>query len=97
MSHRLSLAAILALAIGVIAAMPAASSAHPGAHLPEGDNHGNKRDLQRARAATRKYRNVRVARAAGTPRPVSARRIPSTAAWASTTPTRSWSPTASST
>ena len=65
MSHRLSLAAILALAIGVIAAMPAASSAHPGAHPPEGDNHGNKHDLQRARAATRKFRNVRVARAAG--------------------------------
>ena len=62
MSRRLSLAAVLVL---VIAAMPAASSAHSGAHPPEGADHGKKHDVQRARTATRKYRNVRVARAAG--------------------------------
>ena len=43
----------------------AASSARPGAHPPEGAVHGTKHDLRRARAATRQFRNVKVARAAG--------------------------------
>jgi hypothetical protein len=60
-----TLAAILALAVGAIALMPAASPAHPGSHPPEGGEQGNRHDLQRARAATRRYRDVRVARAAG--------------------------------
>ena len=56
-----SIAAIIAVAVGAIALMPAPSSPHPGPNA----THGTKHDLQRARAANRRFGDVRVATAAG--------------------------------
>ena len=58
--------ALAIAAIAWLAAQPATSSGHPGhrhADTPSSRAHAN--DLRRARAATRKFRDVNVARAAG--------------------------------
>ena len=64
--RRVSLLTLTALAIavlGALAARPAPAPAHPGhEHASPRDRSD---DLRRARAATRKFRDVRVARAAG--------------------------------
>lgn len=59
------LAAVAITAIAWLALQPARSSGH---HAPAGTPvaaHGQKNDLRRARAATRRFRNVKVAREAG--------------------------------
>jgi hypothetical protein len=56
----------LAIAVAALGAQVASSGAHPGhehADAPAPD--GQKHELRRARAATRKFRDIRVARAAG--------------------------------
>jgi hypothetical protein len=59
----LTAVALMLGAIAWLAAHPAPSFGHPGANArPSG---GQAEDLRRARAATRKFRDVRVARAAG--------------------------------
>ena len=65
--RRVSLLTVIAVATAVIAwlaAQPAPSPAHPG-HSLAPSAHERANDLRRARAATRRFRNVRVARAAG--------------------------------
>jgi hypothetical protein len=66
---RRSLLAAVALAVAAIAwlaVQPATSSGHRGqVHASTSESHGRSDDLRRARAATRKFRNVKVARAAG--------------------------------
>ena len=70
MSHhacRRGLLTAVALALGAIAflaAHPGTSFGHPGESAPS-SRRGQAEDLQRARAATRRFRDVRVARAAG--------------------------------
>ena len=54
---------IPALAIALIAGAAATASAHPGPHHP--DRGGHAEDLRRAREATRAFRDVDAARAAG--------------------------------
>ena len=67
--RRVSLLTVAALALAALAwlvARPAPSPAHPGhdqAHPPSA--HDPAEDLRRARAATRRFRNVAVAKAAG--------------------------------
>jgi hypothetical protein len=68
MSHpvrrRLSLLTALAVGLAAVASLVAAPApAHPGHDRAAA--HGQKEDLRRARAATRKFRDVKVARAAG--------------------------------
>ena len=61
-----TVAGLVIAALAWLAAQPAPSTAHPGhdrAGAPASG--GQAHDLRRARAATRKYRNVAVARAAG--------------------------------
>ncbi len=65
MSQHTTLRASAALAIAALAwltAQPATSSAHPG-HGPVAARHSD--DLRRARVATHRFRNVKVAREAG--------------------------------
>jgi hypothetical protein len=67
--RRAGLFTVLAVAISGIAwlaAHPAPAPAHPGhGHSTAPSSHRQADDLRRARAATRKFRNVAVARAAG--------------------------------
>jgi len=67
--RRVALLTIAALAIATgasLAAQPATSSGHPGHRHAEAPSvHGQSDDLRRARAATRRFRDVKVARAAG--------------------------------
>jgi hypothetical protein len=58
-------AVVLAAAITSFGAQPAPSPAHPGHRHSEAPSSGQTDDLRRARAATRKFRSVKVARAAG--------------------------------
>jgi hypothetical protein len=65
--RRAGLLTVLGLAIAALALLAAQadpSPAHPG-HAAAPAPHGQKHDLERARAATRKFRDIRVARAAG--------------------------------
>jgi hypothetical protein len=66
---RRSLLAAVALALAALAslaAQPATSSGHPGhRHADAPSTRGRADDLHRARAATRKFRDIKVARAAG--------------------------------
>ncbi len=65
--RRASLLTIAALAVATVAALavrPATSSAHPG-HGPAATRHGRGDDVRRAREATRRFRDIDVARAAG--------------------------------
>jgi hypothetical protein len=56
----------LAIAVAALGAQVASSGAHPGhEHAQAPTPQGQKHDLARARAATRKFRDIRVARAAG--------------------------------
>ena len=67
--RRVSLLTVAALAIAALAwlaAEPVPSPAHPGhAGAATAASHGQADDLRRARAATRRFRNVAVAKAAG--------------------------------
>ena len=64
--RRLSLLTALALAMSAIAWLATQSTAHPGRdHARAPSSEAQKTDLQRARAATRRFRDVRVAREAG--------------------------------
>ena len=67
--RRVGLLTIAMLAIATVAwlaAQPATSSGHPGhRHADAPSTQGQSDDLRRARAATRRFRNVKVARAAG--------------------------------
>jgi hypothetical protein len=60
----LTAVALAIAAIAWLAAQPATSSAHPG-HSQNATSRGQADDLQRARAATRRFRDVNAARAAG--------------------------------
>ena len=62
--------ALIAVALAVAAAVslgarPATSESHVGHHSKAAAPHGQKHDLRRARKATRKFRSVAAARAAG--------------------------------
>jgi hypothetical protein len=59
------LAALATAAVAWLALQPAPSSAHHTPAAAPHSTHGQKHDLRRARAATRRFRNVKVARAAG--------------------------------
>ena len=64
---KVSLTAVPALAIAAVACMAAPSSAHPGPDHSEGDRYDAQTtsDLRAARRATRQFRDVAAARAAG--------------------------------
>ena len=80
-------AAALALAIAAIGCGSTGTAAAPAHPDPRGTESDTASDLRRARKATRIFRDVDAARAAGYAATGPCAETPSTAAWASTTPT----------